>query len=63
MRKLQHAFRNAAHKAAHHPTFKHGHHAVYLVYYGLALLDDTGLRFYVVGGIFLFHLVFTVTGE
>ena len=63
MRKLTHKVRHALHCVAHNKAAKHGHHMIYLVYYGLALLDDTGARFWVVLGIFTFHALSVATGE
>ena len=42
---------------------RHGHHALYLAYYGLALLEDHGVKLAIVGGVMAFHVLAVLSGE
>lgn len=66
MRKLKKALAHVHHTLCsfqHHKAVHHGHHIVYLIYYGFTLLDDHGVKAFAVSTLVAFNVLHLLTGE
>lgn len=53
------------HKAialAHHPYAHHSHHFAYIIYYGIAAVDERGARFWICSALLVFAVLTGIEG-
>lgn len=53
---------NKAKLLAHHPLAHHSHHLAYIIYYGIAAIDERGVKFWICSALFVFAALTTIEG-